>query len=366
MEFTKQNNLRLGVSGMMRVKNEGQFIEACVESCIDALDELIIVWNDCTDNSAEEIEKMRLRYPDKIKTFEYKYKIYSVNLTKEEYEYAKSLPKDSPHLLCNYYNFCLSMVSCQYAVKIDADQIYFTEQLKYWCDVARSQERVNLRFSDCYYYIRHRLFGVMCGLSRFKNKFLGKSLFGHDMSEKKIDNYTHFSKYMFKEKGWNIMLSGQNVVSIDNQWYTTLGESGDRFNLLPPFNGIGDHAIFKVTPECRYEVIDLPSYSLYRSDSYTLIEIFVCNAKAIPVGFFWWHINMMRPSTYQNVLKKFQEPSGRFVLLTDFLKRNAYSIDGSLDYSMSDPVSRLFGLYIYPYGKSSLKRNILKLENLKL
>ena len=67
-----KNNLRLGVSGIMRVKNDGDFIKACVESCIDALDELIIVWNDCTDNSADEIEKIRQRYPNKIKTYEYK------------------------------------------------------------------------------------------------------------------------------------------------------------------------------------------------------------------------------------------------------------------------------------------------------
>lgn len=45
------------VAGIMRVKNDGMFIEKCIESCIDALDELIVVHNDCTDNSVEEIEK---------------------------------------------------------------------------------------------------------------------------------------------------------------------------------------------------------------------------------------------------------------------------------------------------------------------
>ena len=45
----------------MRVKNDGQFIERCIESCIDALDELIVVHNDCTDNSVAEIDKMVAR-----------------------------------------------------------------------------------------------------------------------------------------------------------------------------------------------------------------------------------------------------------------------------------------------------------------
>ena len=49
------------ISGIMRVKNDGQFIERCIESCIDALDELIVVHNDCTDNSVAEIDKMVAR-----------------------------------------------------------------------------------------------------------------------------------------------------------------------------------------------------------------------------------------------------------------------------------------------------------------
>ena len=41
--------MRKRVAGIMRVKNDGVFVRACIESCIDALDELIVVHNDCTD-----------------------------------------------------------------------------------------------------------------------------------------------------------------------------------------------------------------------------------------------------------------------------------------------------------------------------
>lgn len=82
-------NRRKGVSGIMRVKNDAQFISASVDSCIDALDELIIVYNDCTDDSVEFINHKKEEYPDKIKVYEYKPKIYSVNLNKDEYDYAK-------------------------------------------------------------------------------------------------------------------------------------------------------------------------------------------------------------------------------------------------------------------------------------
>ena len=43
----------MGLSGLMRVKDDALTLEASIDSCIDGLDELIITYNDCTDNSAE-------------------------------------------------------------------------------------------------------------------------------------------------------------------------------------------------------------------------------------------------------------------------------------------------------------------------
>lgn len=36
----------VGVSGLLRVKNDAEFLSDCIESCIDALDELIICYQD--------------------------------------------------------------------------------------------------------------------------------------------------------------------------------------------------------------------------------------------------------------------------------------------------------------------------------
>lgn len=365
MDGCNQQNLLPGVSGMMRVKNDGQFIEACVESCIGALDELVIVWNDCSDNSAEEIEKMRQRYPDKIKTYEYKHKVYSVNLTKEEYEYAKSLPADSPNLLCNYYNFCLSKVTHRYAMKIDADQIYFTDQLKFWCDVAKSEETIRFQLSDIYYYFRQRFFGMLCWLSS-SNIHFPRRLYGDSVTQASKNRFVHFAKYMFKRKGWNLMISGVNVVNIDGKWYTTLGEKGDDFNLLPPFNGIGDHLIFEVTPQCHYEVADMPSYSLSRSDSYTLIELFVCKPKLIPVGFSWWHVNMMRPDSWAKVKRYFDQNPARFEEVDSFLEQSVSQMEKSIDDEMFNGEAMAVLRYIYPFGWDALKRNLERLKALRL
>ena len=152
----------------MRVKNDGMFIERCIESCIDALDELIVVHNDCTDNSVEEIEKMREKYPDKIKRYEYPHRVMGVGLTKEEYQFVKDLPEGSPHLLSTYCNFALSKVTTPYALKIDADQVYFTETLKEWCDFIRSCEPKKLtlkvlvgKMFDKYFSL-YRLLSLKC------------------------------------------------------------------------------------------------------------------------------------------------------------------------------------------------------------
>lgn len=105
----------------MRVRNEGNFIHDCVESCIDALDELIVVYNDCTDNSAEEIKKVAAKYPDKIRYYAYPYEVKAFNLSREEFQKIKELPEDNPHLFSSYSNFALSKVTADYALKIDAD-----------------------------------------------------------------------------------------------------------------------------------------------------------------------------------------------------------------------------------------------------
>ncbi|MFR8356037.1 MAG: hypothetical protein ACLVEJ_10515 [Parabacteroides sp.] len=64
--------------------------------------------------------------------------VFSHDLSEEEYGYACSLPEDSIHLLSNYYNYTLSKATYRYAMKIDADQIYFPERMIRLCDAYRS------------------------------------------------------------------------------------------------------------------------------------------------------------------------------------------------------------------------------------
>lgn len=358
MKPVVQENLRPGVSGMMRVKNDGQFIEACVESCIDALDELIIVWNDCTDNSAEVIERMRQRYPEKIKTYEYKYKVYSTNLTKEEYEYAKSLPEDSPHLLCNYYNFCLSKVTYQYAVKIDADQIYFTEKMNTWCDFLRFKKHKSLNVFVIIGFIIAYYYKILKKINELTKSVwhLSPSIMPYWIKK----SYLSYSRFMASNYDYAIVLSGLNIVKFGNNWYVPLGQKNDKINILPPFNGAGDHLFFKVNKDCYFETLDDPFYSRLLSNRFTLIEVFHCPYKLCYGGYFWHHLNMMRPNVYDKLLSLFTSEHDRFIHIEELKNLSYKELDRIIDKEMYNIDTRSFSQFVYPYDVQNLMRNAVK------
>ena len=354
-----QENLKPGISGIMRVKNDGCFIEACVESCIDALDELIIVWNDCTDNSADEIEKMRQRYQNKIKTYEYKYKVYSVGLTKEEFEYAKSLPKDSPNLLCNYYNFALSKVTYQYALKIDADQIYFTDKLKVWCDAYREKEITKITISVVIGYMLDIYFRIVNKLNLLIGKVL--PLIPYSIPPYVRFQYETYLKYLISKHNIKISLSGLNVF-YDNQWYSTMGAIDDEINILPPMNGTNDHCIFKISKETYYIPIVNKMYGQYRSEKYNIIELFVDHdSKYYNTGFFWFHLNSMREGTRQKIIKvKKRNPDAfRKVRLIQDIRR-----DDINKCPMADIGLKSLMQFQFAYDKDSILRHISILKKL--
>lgn len=116
-EFTHDNR-RAGLSGFIRAKNEGEFIFDVIQSWMPLLDELVIVFNSCTDNTESEIERALNKYGDKIKAFHYLPTVYPQG-SKEHIQ----LPPDSINSLVNYYNFSLAKTSYKLAVKIDGDII---------------------------------------------------------------------------------------------------------------------------------------------------------------------------------------------------------------------------------------------------
>lgn len=115
-----------GLSGFIRARNEGEFLADSIESWLPLLDELIIVFNNCQDNTEEVAEEYARKYPDKIKVFHYNPIVYPQG--SEKY---KLLAENDQHSLVNYYNFALSKTTKKWAIKIDGDLILIPEMVKF-------------------------------------------------------------------------------------------------------------------------------------------------------------------------------------------------------------------------------------------
>lgn len=281
--------LKNGISGLLRVRNDAIFIESCVDSCIDALDELIIIYNDCTDNSEEIINRCKKKYPHKIYVYKYPYKVLSSKLSEEEFNFVMSLPEDSKHLLSSYYNFGLSKVQYKYAMKIDADQIYFTDKLIKLCNIYRKNNKLNI----------HVILGFFISIlyyCRFVSKKIKFSILQLPFCYK---NYIEYTEYMACKGKVLLSISGINIILSEDNAYVPLGnDDKDDIGLLPPFNGVTDHLIFKVTPQTYYKRWYLPTYNAHKGGK-NVIEKFHYQGKILKYGFMWFHLNMMRSDTYK-------------------------------------------------------------------
>ena len=346
------------VSGFLRVKNEGIFIERCIESCIDALDELIIVFNDCTDNSAEEIGKMAAKYSHKIKTYEYPHHIYGMNLTKEEFEMARNLPEGHPSLLSTYCNFALSMVTADYALKIDADQVYFTERLKSWCDFLRECEPqkktiktfVGQLFST--YLSAYRLFSAKSGkVLPLLPTWLIKAFY---------PAYINYSKYLFSHDKACLALSGANVLETD-ETLISMGHVINDFKASHPFNGCGDTVIFKMDKSVRFEKFIMPEYNPPYTKSYSVFEAFRIPCKKVMfIGFFWKHLSMMRETLVNQALTLYHTDKGAFLPIDKFEKLGYKEIMNQSPDNVCPLYQRILFAFIYKANKRNLIDSLQK------
>lgn len=348
------DNMRMkGVTGIMRVKNDAEFVSTSIESCIEALDELVVVYNDCTDNSAEVIEMMRQKYPSKIKVYEYPYKVFGAGLTQKEYEYAKNLPDDSPALLCNYYNYALSKVNCDYAMKVDADQIYFSGKLKKCCDLVRNGERLegNILIGAAfhYYFLAYRF---LCMKLKRRLPIMPNWLAGFAKP--------HYESYAIDQlrKGTACLsFSGVNVF-YDNGWNVSMGLKNEEMNVLPPFNGETDHLLFKVSDKTYYRRFDMEYYNMISNSSYSLIEEFVHPYRPMFMGFCWFHMNAMRSRFKKQVLSVKQSNPEAFERIDTFLKYNYRTVERKADKRIHSLYQRVLFSYIYNADKRSIVSNL--------
>lgn len=340
------------VSGFLRVKNEGIFIERCVESCIDALDELIIVFNDCTDNSEEEINKMVAKYPHKIRSYKYPYHILSICNTKEEFDVAKNLPEGDPALLSSYNNFALQKITSEYAVKIDADQVYFTKQLKTWCDFLRECEPQKRTFK----ILLGNLFSMYVSVYRLLSIKVGRvlPLLPSCLVRMFYPAYISYAKYLFSHDKAYLALSGINVLETEEVGIS-MGHILNDFKAFHSFNGCGDTVIFKMDDSVRFEKFIMPEYNPPYTKTYSVFERFNSPCKKIMfIGFFWKHLSMMRETLLDKALNLHRIDKGAFLPIDKFRKLSYSKIMNQSSDNICPLFQRILYAFIYKANKGTL------------
>ncbi|HAY95086.1 MAG TPA: hypothetical protein DCY70_14510, partial [Shewanella sp.] len=70
-----------------------------IETHIPYYDEIIACYNDCTDNTAEILNDLKEKYPEKIKVFEYLPKVHPIFS-----DAHNSCTTYDVHSLANFYN----------------------------------------------------------------------------------------------------------------------------------------------------------------------------------------------------------------------------------------------------------------------
>jgi hypothetical protein len=126
LKFIDDKNRKDDISLIMRIKNGEDFLEKVIQNVINDVNEIICVFNDCTDSTEKILVKMESAFPQKIKVYHYIPKVYPPS---SDY-YNKNLKSNDIHSLSHYYNFALSKTNYKYICKHDDDNLYFANIIK--------------------------------------------------------------------------------------------------------------------------------------------------------------------------------------------------------------------------------------------
>lgn len=107
-------NHKKGISAMVRVRDEEQWIGPCLESILPFFDEIVVVINNSKDRSKEIVNAFK---SDKIKVYDYP---FDLNYGHPNYS---ETPEDSLHEKSYHLNWCMSITSCTHVSRWDADMI---------------------------------------------------------------------------------------------------------------------------------------------------------------------------------------------------------------------------------------------------
>ena len=107
-----------GISAFMRIRNGADFLEASIRSHADMYDEIVAVYNQCTDATADILAKLSRELGPQLRVFHYVPRVHPPGSK----GHAQT-PGESPRSFVTYSNFALCQTRHQWVVKLDDDHL---------------------------------------------------------------------------------------------------------------------------------------------------------------------------------------------------------------------------------------------------
>ena len=117
-----------GISAFLRVKNGADYLEPTIRSHIRHFDEIVTVFNGCTDGTPDILARLAVEFGERLRVFHYVPAVFPPGSP----DHAKEIP-DSPHSLVHYSNFALAQTRYSTVTKLDDDHIALDASLEETC-----------------------------------------------------------------------------------------------------------------------------------------------------------------------------------------------------------------------------------------
>lgn len=345
-----------GLSGLIRAKNEAKFIGLCIDSCINSLDELIVVYNDCTDDTERILIEKVKQYPKKLKIYSFNHKILSHNLTKEQFEYAKNLPEDSVRLHSTQCNYALSKVSFTYAMKIDPDQVYFEDEIEKWRNLCSGNMKLKWKPT----FILGWFFMMYISAYRRCSAYLGFPFFKmipDDLVTFFKPFYSNYIKWKLLRGKVAVSFSGVNLF-YDKEWSIPF----DFYNVHPPYNGEGDTLLFKVSDKTFFT-----KFFNAERKPYAVVERFCHPYKVVMADNpIWFHLHANRAYCFEKVKKVKEEHSNLFVKPEQFVQMSYKQVHDKMNHKVHTLYQRTLFALVHKMGLNIIKNHLKMLGNIQI
>ncbi|NOX73187.1 MAG: glycosyltransferase family 2 protein [Alphaproteobacteria bacterium] len=121
-----------GISAYLRTRNGADFIEDTIRSHIEFYDEIVVVYNQCEDDTADIVARLAQEFTPKIRLFHYTDRVQPLGSK----GHAKT-PGDSPQSMVNFSNLALVKTRHQTVIKLDDDHLAIPDRVADICAAFR-------------------------------------------------------------------------------------------------------------------------------------------------------------------------------------------------------------------------------------